>query len=175
MKTDSDLQKDVLAELAWEPSVNPAHIGVSVKDGVVTLSGHVASFAEEYAAEETAKRVYGVKSVANELDVKLPGTSERSDEDIAQAAVEALKSDISVPDDRIKVIVRKGWVELEGDVEWQYQKEAADRAVRHLTGVTGVTNLIKVAPRVSPSELKSQIEEALTLPVCTVRAAAQKT
>jgi len=161
MKTDSDLQRDVLDELKWEPSVDAAHIGVSVKDGVVTLSGHVSSFAEKFAAERAAKRVYGVKAVANELEVKLPGSSQRTDSDIAAAAVSALKSNLSVPADKIKVTVSKGWLKLEGEVEWQYQKDAAEEAVRYLTGVLGVTNLITVKPRVSPAEIKLKIEDAL--------------
>ena len=159
--TDAELQRDVLDELEWEPSVDAAHIGVSVKDGVVTLTGHVSSYAEKYAAERAAKRVHGVKAVANEIDVKLPGSSRRTDEDIAEAAVSALKSHLSVPADRIKVTVRNGLVTLEGEVEWQYQKIAAENAVRYLAGVTGVSNLITVKPRVSPSELKSKIEDAL--------------
>jgi len=159
--SDSELQRDVLSELRWEPSVDAAHIGVSVKNGIVTLSGHVPSFAEKYAAERAAKRVHGVKAVANELDVKLPGSSQRTDEDIAAAAVSALKSNLAVPADKIKVTVSKGWLKLEGEVEWQYQKEAAERAVRNLIGVTGVSNLITVKPRVSPIELKSKIEDAL--------------
>src|SRR5437762_10013246 len=140
--TDIDLQRDVLDELKWEPSVNAAHIGVSVKNGVVTLTGHVSSFAEKYAAEKAAKRVYGVAAVANELDVKLPGSSQRTDEDIAAACVNALKANISVPRDKIKVIVNKGWVTLEGEVEWQYEKNTAENSVRYLTGVVGVSNLI---------------------------------
>lgn len=158
--TDTDLQRDVLDELKWEASVNVAHIGVSVKDGVVTLTGHVPSYAEKYAAEKAAKRVYGVRAVANEIDVKLPGSSQRTDEDIAMAAVNALKANISVPANRIKVIVNNGWVTLEGEVEWQYQRSAAESSVRYLTGVKGVTNLITVKPRVSPSELKAKIEDA---------------
>ena len=158
--TDSELQRAVLDELKWEPSVNAAHIGVTVKDGVVTLTGHVSSYAEKYAAEKAAKRVYGVRAVANELDVKLPGSSRRTDEDIAAAAVSALESNLSVPHERIKVTVNKGWVTLEGEVEWQYQKEAAENAVRYLPGVTGVTNLITVKPLASPMEVKSKIEEA---------------
>src|SRR3954453_7946960 len=118
--TDSELQRDVLDELRWEPSVDAAHIGVSVKDGVVTLNGHVPSFAEKYAAERAAKRVYGVRAVANEIDVKLPSSSQRTDEDIARSCVNALQANISVPRDRIKVTVNKGWVKLEGEVEWQY-------------------------------------------------------
>jgi osmotically-inducible protein OsmY len=159
--TDSQLQREVMDELKWEPSVDPAHIGVAAKDGIVTLSGYVSSYAEKYAAERAAKRVYGVRAVVNEIEVKLPGSSQRSDEDIAAAAVAALKSHLSVPADKIKVTVSKGWVKLEGEVEWHYQKIAAENAVRYLTGVTGVSNLILVKPRVSPSEVKSKIEEAL--------------
>ena len=161
MMTDSELQRDVLDELRWEPSVDAAHIGVSVKDGVVTLSGHVPSYAERYAAERAAKRVHGVTAVANELEVKLPGSTKRTDDDIAAEAVRALRSHLSVPADMIKVTVSKGWLKLEGQVEWQYQRIAAENAVRYLAGVTGVTNLITVKPRVSRSELKSKIEEAL--------------
>ena len=160
MKTDSELQRDVLDELKWEPSVNAAHIGVSVNDGVVTLSGHVSSYWEKYVAERAAKRVYGVKAVANELDVKLPGSSQRTDSDIAAAAVNALKSNFSVPPHKITVTVSKGWIKLEGEVEWQYQREAAERAVRYLTGVAGVSNLITVKPKTSPTELKAKIEDA---------------
>jgi osmotically-inducible protein OsmY len=159
--TDTTLQQDVLEELKWEPSVNAAHIGVSVNNGVVTLSGHVPSYAEKYAAEKAAKRVHGVKALANELDVKLPGSSVRTDADIAASAVAALKSNLSVPADKIKVTVSKGWLKLEGEVEWHYQRIAAENAVRSLIGVTGVSNLITVKPRVSPGELKTKIEEAL--------------
>src|SRR2546422_2618543 len=155
--SDTEIQRDVLDELRWEPSINAAHIGVSVKNGIVTLTGHVTSYAEKWAAEEAAKRVYGVKAVANELDVKLPGSSQRTDEDIAAAAVAALEASVSVPHDKVKVTVEKGWVTLEGEVEWQYQKEAAESAVRYLTGVKAVSNMIKVKPRVSPGELKSRI------------------
>jgi osmotically-inducible protein OsmY len=161
VKTDSELQRDVLAELWWEPGLDATHIGVSVKDGVVTLSGHVPSYAERYAAEKAAKRVHGVRAVANELDVQLPDSSRRTDEDIAAAAVNALQSNTRVPADRVKVTVSQGWLKLEGEVEWQYQKEAAADAVRYLPGVTGVSNLIRVKPVVSPTELKSRIEDAL--------------
>jgi osmotically-inducible protein OsmY len=160
MVSDYQLQRDILDELKWEPEVEATHIGVTVKDGVVTLTGHVPSYGEKYAAEKAAKRVFGVKAVANELDVKLPGSSKRTDEDVASAAVKALESSISVPKDKIKVLVRGGWVTLEGEVEWQYQKDAAELAVRYLTGVVGVTDLIKIKPRVSPLELKSKIEDA---------------
>jgi osmotically-inducible protein OsmY len=158
--SDTDLQQDVLDELRWEPGVNVADIGITVKDGVVTLTGHVPSYWEKYAAERAAKRVHGVRAVANELDVKLPYRSQPTDQDIALACVHALKANISVPADKIKVTVDKGWVTLEGDVEWQYQKSAAEGAVRYLAGVIGVSNLITVKPRVSPADLKSKTEDA---------------
>jgi osmotically-inducible protein OsmY len=158
--SDTNLQRDVLEELRWEPSVNAAHIGVSVKDGIVTLSGHVPSYWERYVAEKAAKRVYGVKAVVNDIEVKLPGSNQRTDEDIAEAAVNALKSNLSVPHDRIKVTVSKGRVKLEGEVEWNFQRDAAEKAVSVLPGVTGVTNLITVKPSVSPSEIQAKIESA---------------
>jgi osmotically-inducible protein OsmY len=158
--TDKELQEDVQRELEWEPSVNATHIGVTVKDGVVALRGAVPSYAEKFAAEEAAKRVHGVRAVANDLEVRLPGSSERTDEDIAASAVNALESNTLVPDDKIKVTVSKGWVTLEGQVEWQYEKDAAEQAVRYLTGVQGVINLISIKPRASPSEIKQKIEEA---------------
>lgn len=160
MKTDVELQREILAELAWQPNVNPAHIGVTVKDGVVTLAGHVPSYSEKYAAERAVKSIYGVAGVANELIVKLQGASQRGDEDIAQAAVSALRSNVLVPPEAIKTIVKSGWITLEGEVEWQYQKEAAERAVRHLNGVIGVTNSVVVKPRLSPADIKGKIEEA---------------
>lgn len=161
MKTDMELKKDVEEELDWDPRVNEAHIGVSVKDGIVTLSGHVPSFAEKYAAETTAKRVYGVKAVADELDVKLPGSAVRTDEDVAATCVRVLKDDYQVPDEKIKVVINNGWVTLEGQVDWQYQKDAAGRAVRYLTGVKGLSNNITLKPRVSPADVKAKIEAAL--------------
>jgi osmotically-inducible protein OsmY len=160
MKTDTELQRDVLEELKFGPSVNAAHIGVAVNDGIAMLSGHVPSYWEKYAAERAAKRVYGIKAIANEIDVKLPGGKPQADEEIAAAAVNALKSNVSLPRDKIKVIVSKGWLKLEGEVEWEFQREAAARAVRYLSGVTGVTNLITVKPRVAPTELKAKIEDA---------------
>jgi osmotically-inducible protein OsmY len=162
MKTDKELKQDVEDELGWEPRVNAAHIGVAVQDGVVTLAGHVPSFAEKFAAEQTAKRVYGVRAVADELEVKLPGSAIRTDEDIAAACVNALKVDYLVPDQNIKVVVSNGWVTVDGQVDWQYQKDAASRATRYLTGVKGVTNNITIKPRVSPSDIKEKIEAALT-------------
>lgn len=161
MMTDSELQQDVLRELKWEPSINAAHIGVSAKSGVVTLTGHVDSYAEKYAAETAAKRVLVVRAVANELDVKLADTSKRTDENIALDAVSALKKHTQVPDDKIKATVNDGWITLEGEVGWQFEKEAAENAVRYLTGVKGVINAITVKPRVTPSDIKSKFEQAL--------------
>lgn len=160
MKTDADLQHDVMDELVWEPSVNAAHIGVTVKEGVVSLTGHVPSFAEKCVAEKAAKRVYGVRAVADELDVNLPGSSKRTDEDIAHACVSALKANVSVPDDKIKILVRSGWVTLEGQVDWPYQRDAALKAVRCLTGVIAVSNNVAVKSRVSPTDVKNKIEAA---------------
>jgi len=160
MKTDSELKRDVENELKWEPSVNEAHIGVTVKDGVVTLTGHVPSYAEKYGAEKAAKRLYSVKAVADELDVKLPGSSKRTDEDIAQTCVSAFKANYSVPDNKIKIVVNNGWVTLEGEVEWQFQRQAALNAVRYLTGVIGVANNITVKARVTPGDVKDKIEAA---------------
>jgi osmotically-inducible protein OsmY len=161
MKTDTELKKDVEDELEFEPSVNAAHIGVAAKGGVVTLSGHVPSYAEKLAAEKAAKRVYGVKAVAEELEVKLPGSLVRTDEDIAAACVNALKTNYSVPNDKVKVVISDGWVTLEGQVDWPYQKDAAGRAVHYLTGVRGLSNDITLKPRVSPADVKAKIEAAL--------------
>jgi len=151
----------VESELNFEPSINAAEIGVAVKNGVVTLSGRVPSYWEKVSAERAAARVSGVKAVANELEVRLPGSSERTDEDIAQAAVDTLRWSVFVPQDRIKVKVSKGWITLEGNVDWQYQKSAAEKAVRKLYGVLGVSNLIEVKPQVSKAEVKTSIEAAL--------------
>ena len=161
MRTDLQVQDDVLAELRWQPGIDPANIGVRVKDGIVTLTGSVSSFTERYQAEEATKRVHGVRAVVNDIEVRLPGSSVRTDEDIAADAVRALKWNLSVPDDHIKIAVSKGWIRLEGVVEWQFQKEAAERAVRDITGVTGVSNLVVVRPRIAPSDIRARIEEAL--------------
>jgi osmotically-inducible protein OsmY len=161
MKSDKELQIDVLDELQWEPGVDASDIGATVKDGVVTLTGTVDSYAEKWAAEEAVKRLSGVKGLAVELEVKLPGSSERTDADIARAAEDALKWDTSIPDDRIRVTVEKGFLTLEGEVDWQYQKSAAEDAVHYLTGVKGVTNEITVKPSVGPTDTKSKIEAAL--------------
>ena len=161
IRTDAQIQADVLAELKFEPRVQPNEIGVSVKDGVVALTGWVDSYTKRWAAEEAAHRVRGVKAVANDLEVRLPGSLERTDADIAEAAVRALEWDALLPTDKVDVTVAKGWVTLKGEVEWQYQKQDAERVVRRLTGVKGVSNLISVKPRVTASELKQKIENAL--------------
>jgi len=160
-RTDTDLQKDIVAELNWEPSLRNDDVAVGVRDGVVTLAGFVDSFIDKWKAERAASKIKGVKAIANELEVKLPTTSSRPDPDIARAALNALSWNISVPHDRIKVKVEKGWVTLEGDVDWYDQKEAAERAVRHLTGVKGVSNLIMLRARPAPSDVKQRIKEAL--------------
>ena len=160
MKTNSQLQSDVQTELEWQPSISAAQIGVAAKDGVVTLTGQVAHFTEKTAAEDTAKGVYGVKAVANDITVELPGSSRRTDADIAAAALSALKWDFQVPDDKVKVVVRDGWVTLEGTVEWQYQKDAAQRCVRYLMGVAGVANSIGIKAHASAAGVKGKIEEA---------------
>src|SRR5437868_13741662 len=157
--TDEEIQKDVLAELKWDAQVQPNEIGISVKDGVVTLTGWVDSYLKKWAAEEAAHRVMGVRAVANDIEVKL--ATERTDPDIAEAAVRALEWDASVPSDKIHVTVSKGWVTLKGEVEWQYQRQDAERVVRRLAGVKGVTNLITVRPKATPAELKKKIEDAL--------------
>ena len=160
-RTDTQIQTDVLAELKWEPRIQPNEIGVAVKDGIVTLTGTVESYTKKYAAEEAAHRVHGVKAVANDIEVRLFSTAERSDADIAAAAVRALEWDAFVPIDKLDVTVSKGWVTLRGDVEWRYQREDAYDVVRRLSGVKGVTNLIVVRPRLTPSDLKKKIEDAL--------------
>lgn len=158
---DLELKRSVETELNWEPSIDAAGIGVAAKDGVVTLSGHVKSFWEKWSAERTASRVSGVRAIVNEVDVHLPTSSERTDEEIAKAAVHALDSSLLVPSKRITITVSKGWITLEGAVDWQFQKRAAESAVRNLIGVKGVINLVEVKPRVSTGEVKASIEAAL--------------
>jgi len=161
MKSDSDVQRSVQDELSWEPGVaNASKIGVAVKDGVVTLTGTVNSYFEKWAAERAAKRVFGVKGLAVELEVKLPGSSERTDADIAQAAENALAWDVSVPTDRVQVIVENGWLTLEGEVNSQYQRSSAQIDMYGLTGVKGVSNEITVKPKVTPTDVKAKIEAA---------------
>jgi osmotically-inducible protein OsmY len=156
-----ELKDKVIEELKWEPSVNEADIGVIVKDGIVTLSGNVASWFEKSAAERAVQRVGGVKGVANELGIRLPSGAQRTDADIAAKAVEALSWNASIPQGRIKVSVEHGSVTLRGEVEWQYQRVAAEKAVRNLIGVTWVINDITVVPRVSPVDVRNKVMAAL--------------
>jgi len=160
-RSDEQIQRDVLEELKWDARVQPNEIGVAVKDGIVTLIGWVDSYTKRWAAEEAARRVRGVKAVANDIEVKLPISAERTDADIAAAALHALKWDAFIPDDQVKVTVSKGWITLDGEVNWQFERDDAERVVRRLTGVRGVTNLIRVKSRPTPSELKRKIEHAL--------------
>ncbi|HEX3184154.1 MAG TPA: BON domain-containing protein [Pyrinomonadaceae bacterium] len=160
VRSDDAIRSSVLFELKWEPKLtHPEDIAVAVKDGVVTLSGFAPSYWEKDAAEKAVKRVYGVRGVANDIKVKLP--SERTDPEIARDAVQSLQSYVSIPADKIKVTVKNGWVTLEGKVDWQYQKNLAESAVKHLRGVLGITNNIEVESHVSPTEIKSKIEDAL--------------
>jgi osmotically-inducible protein OsmY len=160
MKYDSEIERDVREELKWDPDLQPDDIAVSVKNGVVTLAGFVPSYTDRLEAEAAAKRVAGVLAVANDLEVRLPAIDQRPDPDIARDAVAALKAELPISHDKIKVIVKDGWVTLEGAVEWQYQKTTADTAVRKVKGVKGVTNVITVKPKVQPSDLQRKIMEA---------------
>jgi osmotically-inducible protein OsmY len=160
MKTDVELQRDVVDELEWEPGIDAAQIGVAVKHGVVTLSGHVASLPQKLTAERLAKRISGVRAVADELLVRLEGIEDRTDTDIAAAAIQALEWDALVPKDRIQVTVRAGHITLDGNVDWHFQREAAANAVCTLLGVTGVSNLITIKKRAKSGEVKSKIEAA---------------
>ena len=161
MKSDAQLQQDVMAELKWEPSVHAAQIGVEVKNGVVTLAGEVGSYAEKWNAERSAQRVNGVKALAVEMTVSLSASGKRTDAEIAQAAHSILAWTSSLPEDAISVLVERGWLTLTGDVNWQYQRQDAADSVRYLPGVTGVSNQIAIKPLLSPAVVKSDIEAAL--------------
>jgi osmotically-inducible protein OsmY len=161
MKTDKELQRDVLDELAWEPSVDAAEIGVSVENGVVILNGVVKSLNEKWTAERVAQRVEGVRAVTDELVVKFPGDSQYRDADIAQAALNALDWNSSVPRNRVKVLVEHGQVTLQGILDYHFQKDAAETAVRHLKGVKGVSNSISIKPRASTGDVIQAIKRAL--------------
>jgi osmotically-inducible protein OsmY len=158
--TDKDLKQYVQNALDWEPSVDASDIGVSVDEGVVTLRGNVASYAAKMAAERVALRVYGAKAVANDLTVHLVGGFVHTDTEIAQAAVAALTWNAVVPHDRVTITVTDGWITLKGTLDWQYQKDAAARTVRDLTGVKGVSNAIAIVPRVKTVDVRDKIEAA---------------
>jgi osmotically-inducible protein OsmY len=161
MRSDSDIKRDVEDELRWDPDIDATDIAVNVNNGVVTLAGFVRSFMQKYQAEADAKRVAGVVAVANDLEVRLPSVDERPDPDIARDAVGRIKSELPYAWDRIRVVVNSGWVTLEGEVEWNYQRERAEEAVRRVRGVKGITNSIAVKPRVAPMEIRRKIEDAL--------------
>ena len=161
MSKDSNLQQAVTAELGWEPSITASNIGVTAENGIVTLSGHVNSFVQKHAAEDAARRVKGVRAVAEEIEVRLAFDGKRGDDDIAAAAVSRLAWDMSVPRDAIKVQVEIGWVTQTGTVEWHYQKVAAVAAIRPLMGVVGVSDQVVLSPRVSTSNISDDIMHAL--------------
>ncbi len=160
MKTDKQLQHDVIDELEWEPSIDASKIGVTAKEGVITLTGDVSRYSEKMEAEKLAKSIAGVKAVANDIEVRLPGASERNDTEIASAAINALKWHASIPNEKIQLTVRNGWVTLDGEVDWQYQRQAARDAVCYLTGVKGVTNNITLKAQPVARDIKTKIETA---------------
>lgn len=160
-RTDTDIKRDVENEIRWDPSIeDDSHIAVAVNDGVVTLTGYTKKYMDSYYAERAAKRVQAVKGIANELEIKYDTGSERPDPDIAEEAVKALKRDLPLTHEKLKVIAKDGRLTLEGEVEWNYQKETAERAVRTIRGVKSISNLITVKPKVTPSDLKKKIEDA---------------
>jgi osmotically-inducible protein OsmY len=160
MRSDSDIKRDVEEELKWEPNVDATDIAVVVKNGVVTLTGFVRSYAHKLAAERAAKSVSGVIGLANDLEVRVPGADERPDPEIAREVAAELKVWLPASSEHIKPVVKNGWVTLEGEVEWNYQRDYAERAIRWIKGVKGVSNLIRLTPRVTPTEIKRKIEEA---------------
>jgi osmotically-inducible protein OsmY len=160
MKSDKDLQHNVMTELGWDPTVDAADIGVSVEHGAVTLGGHVKSYAEKVAAERAAKRVFGVKAVADEIEVKIPGSETRDDSAIAEAVADALSWNVMVPQDKVKAVVSKSWVALEGEVEWAYQQAAVERTVRDIKGIRGISSRVTVRPHVTPRDVEKKILEA---------------
>ena len=158
--TDKSVQQAVLDELDWEPSVDAAHIGVTADNGVVTLTGHVPSYMQKKAAERAVGRVTGVRAVAEELEVRFPFEGKNSDDDIAKRAVQSLDWDVSVPSNKVKVKVEKGWVTLSGEVDWYYQRSAAEADVRKLHGVKGVSDEMKVKPSVNAYDVREKIKSA---------------
>lgn len=161
MKTDRELQRDVMAELNWDPSVDASRIDVEAHAGLVVLSGLVESHAQKCHAQTAAWRVDGVEGVIADLEVELPGSDWRSDGDIARAAGNVLAWNTSIPPRRVKVSVSQGWIVLSGSVEWEYQSRAAESALRNLVGVKGLVNLIEIKPRIEPRDVTRQIEAAL--------------
>ena len=161
-KTDTQIKDDVMAELAWDPAIQAENIGVIVKEGVVTLTGHIGTYTEKMAAEKAVRHVAGVKALAVELDVKLSMSHQRSDTEIAQAALHSLRWHTWVPSERIQVEVDQGWVTLTGEVDWQYQLVSAEQSVRNLLGVRGISNRIVLKPKISTADISHEITAALT-------------
>jgi osmotically-inducible protein OsmY len=161
MKSDRDIERDVRAELSWDPRVSGTHVTVTASDGIVTLSGDVPSYAKKLGVARTAERVSGVRAVVQHLDVRLPDTHAATDGDLASGIAAALRWDLEVPDDDVKVAVENGWVTLTGAVDWGFQRSAAERALRYLRGIRGVTNAITVHPTASAVDVKQRIEHAL--------------
>ena len=157
---DTELRRRVLEELDWEPSIDASAVGVAAKDGVVTLSGTVTSYAQKKNAERAARRVSGVKAVAEDLAIKLPGAATRGDTDIAQSVLSSLRFNVSIPSERVQVTVEDGWVTLDGEVEWQFQKSTAENAIKYTMGVKGITNRINVKPLLRAADAKTKIEGA---------------
>jgi osmotically-inducible protein OsmY len=160
MRSDIDIKRDVEQELRADPDIDATDVAVAVKGGVVTLSGFVRSYGQKWEAEAAAKRVAGVVGVANDIEVRLPVFNQRPDPEIARDAVASIQAQLPYSSDRVRVVVRDGWITLEGSVEWNYQKERAEEAVRRIRGVKGVTNSIQIETRATPSEIKRKIEEA---------------
>lgn len=162
-RTDEDIQREVEHELRWNAEIASHDIGAAVDNGVTTLTGSVDTFSRKWAAERAALRVRGVKAVVNNIEVRVAPTEEQADVDLAQTVARALETDSLVPDDMVKMSVSGGWVTLRGEVDWDYQRQEAERVVRNLTGVKGISNHITVRPRTGPSpdELKQKIEDAL--------------
>lgn len=160
-RTDIEIRQDVLDELDWDPDLIPCEIGVAVKEGVVTLTGWTDSYLHRESAQDATFRVLGVRAVANELEVRLPSTAERTDADLARAALDALHWDAAIPTGNIDLMVRKGRVTLTGTVEWHFQREAAERVVRRLAGVRDVNNHLTVQIHPMPSDVQTRIEQAL--------------
>jgi osmotically-inducible protein OsmY len=160
MRSDSDIKRDVEDELRWDPDIDAIDIAVTVKNGVVTLAGFTRSYSDKLEAEAAVKRVAGVVGLANDIEVRLPSIDQRPDPEIARDAIAALKSRLPQVSEQLKVLVRNGWITLEGEVEWEFQRLGAERAVRRVKGVKGVTNVVQLKPRVEPTEIKRKIEEA---------------
>lgn len=160
MISDLEIKKNVEAELQWDPNIKTNDIGVTVRNGVVALSGYAPSYVQKFQAENDAKRIAGVVGVANDIEVRVPSVDQKSDPEIARDAATALRVQLPTTHESFKVVVRNGWVTLEGSTEWQYLKERAEGIVRHLIGINGVVNNVKLSPKVSPTEIKRKIEEA---------------